>query len=547
MAYVDHQDHPRVEIQENEYMSYYPSQFIDDKKYSCISMFLLMALFAISYTQYPLYTSNQNTYFLHGLANGGLGMLSDDWMANTTDPVPIFTLLVNLTYTYTSTFLFYIYYGLILGVFIYSILGIASKTWRIDRSYREYLTCFTLVTGLCSFAFSYLSSRIIGMDLRNIFQSGVADQTILGMIFQPSVFGVFLLLSIYVFLCNKPFLSILCLGVAANVHATYLLSASFLTVSYMILIILEEKNFRKSFLLGIWSLVVVSPIICYSSLSFAPTSPEIANQGQHILVDYRIPHHAKVSDWFGKKTLPHLVIIICALWVHRKKRIGLIIFIPFFASLSLTLIQMLTGNKLLALLFPWRASVFLVPLSAFVLTSMAISFIFKRYKPVIGKRKKILDLSLAATLVLLFLSGIFASYTKYKGYHKENFMAMMSFVRDTKAKDDVYLIPVDHPYSVPTKIEWTRFRLQTAVPILVDYKTHPYKDSEVLEWRNRIEIADTFFTGNTGARYDVLREISSRYGVTHVVDNDPRLLDCKGLYKIYGDGKYFVYRIEDKK
>ena len=47
---------------------------------------VLILVFALSYQQWPLYSSNQNTYFLHGLADGGVGFLELDWLAQTADP-----------------------------------------------------------------------------------------------------------------------------------------------------------------------------------------------------------------------------------------------------------------------------------------------------------------------------------------------------------------------------------------------------------------------------------------------------------------------------
>ena len=64
-------------------------------------------IFAASYTLTPLFSSNQNTYFLHGLANGKLGFLANDWMANTTDPFPLFSFLIYLTHSFFPTFFFY--------------------------------------------------------------------------------------------------------------------------------------------------------------------------------------------------------------------------------------------------------------------------------------------------------------------------------------------------------------------------------------------------------------------------------------------------------
>src|SRR5690348_4533994 len=55
-------------------------------------------LFALAHTQPPLYYSNQNQYFLHGLARAGYGDLGRDWLARTADPTPAFTAFVELAY-----------------------------------------------------------------------------------------------------------------------------------------------------------------------------------------------------------------------------------------------------------------------------------------------------------------------------------------------------------------------------------------------------------------------------------------------------------------
>src|SRR6185437_10945384 len=81
-------------------------------------------LFGIAYTQPRLYYSNQNQYFLHGLAWGGLGNLHDDWLANTADPVPNFSALIAFTYRYLHESFFYIYFILLLGIYLHALVGI---------------------------------------------------------------------------------------------------------------------------------------------------------------------------------------------------------------------------------------------------------------------------------------------------------------------------------------------------------------------------------------------------------------------------------------
>jgi hypothetical protein len=175
---------------------------------------LLSVVFAVSYTQAPLYSSNQQTYFLHGLARGGFGLLSHDWMANTVDPFPLFSLLVELTYSHLPTFVFYLYYAVILGIFIVSVMGIVSKVFGTDSSREEYLTQYTVITGLFSACFALASWGLLGINLSEMFQMGIARQYILGSVFQPSAFGVFLIVSIYAFLCDRPFLAVFLLSIA---------------------------------------------------------------------------------------------------------------------------------------------------------------------------------------------------------------------------------------------------------------------------------------------------------------------------------------------
>ena len=69
-------------------------------KLSSLLTFISWAfVFAVIYAQSPLYTSNQNQYFIHGLASAGYGYLQQDWLANTLDPTPVFSFLVKWGYT----------------------------------------------------------------------------------------------------------------------------------------------------------------------------------------------------------------------------------------------------------------------------------------------------------------------------------------------------------------------------------------------------------------------------------------------------------------
>jgi hypothetical protein len=48
---------------------------------------------------------------------------------------------------------------------------------------------------------------------------------------------------------------------------------------------------------------------------------------------------------------------------------------------------------------------------------------------------------------------------------------------------DLYLIPLD----------FEQFRIKSGRPIFVDWKSNPYKDIEVIEWKRRIDVAKQAF------------------------------------------------------
>src|SRR5262245_33412603 len=90
-----------------------------------VTTFLLWALvFSLACCQAPLYYSNQNQYFLHGLATAEHGFLAEDWLAGTRDPTPFFSLLVSLTHRFLPAATFHLYYALLLGVYLFSLLGL---------------------------------------------------------------------------------------------------------------------------------------------------------------------------------------------------------------------------------------------------------------------------------------------------------------------------------------------------------------------------------------------------------------------------------------
>ena len=326
------------------------------------AMIGLALLFGIIYAQSPLYTSNQNQYFLHGMAAAGFGNLDQDWLANTLDPTPVFSQLIRITNQIPlSELIVYTYYIILMGIYLLSIIGIARILFNLQG--RAALVIFvTVIIAVHSAALRYLLSRGIGEEWTFVFEGGVAGQRVLGVVFQPSTFGVLLVLSLYLFLKNRLLLAVIAAVVATYLHPTYLLSAGILVGAYIATLILLDRDIRKAAYVGFSALILVSPVLIYVIRSFA-LSNQAAREAQAILVQFRIPHHAIVAQWFDITTLVQLSLIFVSFWLVRKTRLFPVLIISTIFALGLTILQMITGSDSLALIFPWRISVILVPLS----------------------------------------------------------------------------------------------------------------------------------------------------------------------------------------
>src|SRR5262249_14922667 len=170
------------------------------------ALFLLgAAAFSVAYGQAPLYYSNQNQYFLHGLASAGHGHLRDDWLANTRDPTPLFSGLVAFPASWLHPWAFHGYHAFLLGAYAAAMLGLFATIVDGPIAARRWPAFLALFVTLHSALARWCSYRWLGQDYPWYFQAGVAGQYVLGAMFQPSVFGVLLIMAICLFVRDCPF------------------------------------------------------------------------------------------------------------------------------------------------------------------------------------------------------------------------------------------------------------------------------------------------------------------------------------------------------
>jgi len=490
----------------------------------------LSTLFALAHTQAPLFTSNQNQYFLQGLAQAGFGNLSEDWLANTFDPTPVFSGLVEVSArVFSWPPVFYIYYAILMGIFLFSIVGIAAMVFPIRKSNTRLLLYFSFLFLVNSAGLRFALSRTLGDNWTHLLDDGLADQRLLGLVFQPSAFGILLLLSIYLFLKNRPLWAVLCAVLVACVHPTYLLSAGALTASYMVVVFKEarqqkaegerprfskwkwqvwlEKYFPawliQPLTIGMLALVLVAPILVYVYVNLVDTPPETTAQARDILVNFRIPHHALISWWFDATAVIKIIFICGALALVRKTRLFVVMVIPALVALALTLIQVFTGSNVLALIFPWRLSTWLVPLSVALLLAGLTGLLFDRFSVFLNQHKRWVHGFSLALIALTVLVGGIRMWLDFDRKTEDTAYPAMEYVADHNKPGQVYLTP----------IKMQDFRLVSGAPVYVDFKSIPYRDNDVLEWYRRLQSADRFFKGGG---CNLLFGLGQE-GVTHVI------------------------------
>lgn len=177
-------------------------------------------------------------------------------------------------------------------------------------------------------------------------------------------------------------------------------------------------------------------------------------------------------------------------------------------------------------MLPWRISVLLVPLSTALLLGRLLAA--PRLGPR-GERWLLWACSLPALAAAGF--GLHAAAQEHRSFAREPALPMMRHVANTRTRDALYVIPVD----------LERFRLETGARTFIDWKSHPYRDREVLEWFTRLTIARRFERAQGPAACGIADELRAGWRATHLVVPATRTLSCAGLALRYRDDRFLIY------
>jgi hypothetical protein len=403
-----------------------------------------------------------------------------------------------------------------------------------------------------------------------------------------------LVAAVCLFVRGQPFPAAVCAVLSATFHSTYLLPAGLLTLGFLTALVLESRS-RQALALGALSFALVLPVMVHVLTRFGPTSPETFAEAQRILVNVRIPHHTQPAiwlDWIGGLQVGWMALGIL---LARPLRLRVSLAVPFALSALLTLAQVATGSDTLALLFPWRVSSVLMPITTTVILSRLAAVPVPQLNGLAARGAS------GVAILALGVAGLWLLAAR-QGFHSPaDELPLLDYVRQNKAAGDVYFLPVEatptppkHSGSLstdfmpvrakqsdgrPIPVNLQRFRLYTGAPIYVDFKSVPYKDSEVIEWHTRFRQAENWqrqlketlpvlststagliwsplgqgplLAASTLSPQTVLQERQwsatlaelRRLGVTHLIVQPGQGPPPLGAEPLFGDSNYLLYRL----
>jgi hypothetical protein len=487
------------------------------------------ALFALAYAQTPLFGPNQDQYFLHGLARAGYGFLSGDWLAGTLDPTPLFSLLVEAVYRLTHWLpAFYLVYAHLLGVYYFSAIDICAEvfSFRVSSAARWALTLGVMLVH--SVLFRAVIARALPGWGGYLLEDGLAEQRILGAVLQPSVFGILLVVSIRFFLKRRPLAAVLLAVLAAAVHPTYLLCAAMLTLAYLIVMAVQDRDPKRAVLTGGLALLCALPVALHTFSVFAGSSAAAVAEAYRILVHERLPHHAVPSYFWNPGMTVKLILVALALFLIRRNRLFPVLLVPALVGAGLSFLQLATGSDALALLFPWRISSVLVPLSSLLILSAAIDLLFRHWRPAL-RWERVVPAAALGGMILLAGAGAVKMALDSAEAASQPERGLYGYVSSHHQAGEVYLIP--------PKMEG--FRLAAGSAAYIDFKSIPYRDLDVLEWYRRVQAINKLYLEKDCS---VAEELRAQGAVTHLVlpvDDFPQ--GCPGTAEIYRDEYYGLY------
>jgi hypothetical protein len=252
-------------------------------------------------------------------------------------------------------------------------------------------------------------------------------------------------------------------------HPTYLAPLAVALLGFAVADVAIERTIRRfgwytgTGLAAVIVVVATNPVV-RDSLTHDAGDP------QRYLAFERIPHHTLVSHWtLHDAVLAFLVIVGGGLTVRLTRTwwAEIVLTVCLIIAVAAALTVEVTRNVTLAMMFPWRITVFLVPVATLTVLVWLLRLIAER----IGHVKQILFIASACLMPVCLAVGIYLTLTAPDPTSEQAVRALRA-VRPS----GVGLIPP----------ELATVRLNTPAAVYVDWKSHPYASADLAEWQRRI-------------------------------------------------------------
>ena len=427
------------------------------------------------------YFSNQNVYLFQAYILNNPNILQNDWLSTTKDGNYIF-----------SQFTFFLmeineYLPKLINKFFEIIFFYFLLKIIFNNEEKNNLILISIILILSVIAY-YLG---VGFN-------GIKNQHILGEVYQPSIFNVFFIASIHFFLRKNFYLSIIFLAVPPLFHPSIIPTTMVLGFIYTLLIIRNDLKKTAFFLL--FGIFLISPSIFFAFKSQLSTTEDV-RVAHDILANFRVPHHSDIS-FLGKRDIVSFLILIFGSLLCSNKNLKLILILGLtYILISLFLVSYLQSNTV-KLMFLHRLNVVLIPIAYFVIIKEIYTFFDNKINLSIKieKFKKLSQSLFYLVITILFLIGLNININANK-----NFIQKSKLVETFTNSKDIWL--VQSIKSLKPDIV-SQLRLNFSQPLFVDFKTHPSHPKDVIEWKKRIDLADSFFNSKSIEEFNYnLKEI----------------------------------------
>ena len=481
-------------------------------------------LFVAAFPIFRLYWSNQNTKFLHGLAKAFPDRLGVDWTAGTVDGLPVFSSLVFMVAQFSNTLMFYaIEFGLLAALF-WALFFIGCKMARRSGASLHFQICLMATLVL-----------LASLNLRHGVLDGVAGQSLVGGYLQPAEFGVFFIAALALELGGYYSAAILLAAAPAALHAGYVIPSIITSGCILASGYSQRRRWPPIIVLLIAACLIVIPQIDLA-IRFAPTDRRTFEEAAHILAFERIPHHSDPSRWLGKTAYIKSALGVVAIYLLPRGAIRLALCVLLAWAVAGTIFVLMTGNPELALIAPWRTSVITVSVSIAVISAWLIDFIIARTGDV--KLRNLYAGVFAALALYAAGAGIIKKVSLYEAERPE----YVSFIKTHHSPEDIYITdPSDE-----------EFRLAAMTAQFASWKSHPYRDIEVLEWYKRVAYAKAVFNSPAALASTpaidcaALRKLLEDYKVTHLLAKETHTQSaCGFLDSVFSGKDATIFRVNN--